>query len=210
MSLCDKGRLAAWFPHIVTFVSFHVLYGNPLHWGLLGVTKDLEGPLFRRCLQKDVVETPEFFISIWWTQEIFSGVFSCAFFHEINQIPHNWVPQIQKQFSFEVLVVKSLNYFVWYEWRREIAIWGTEIKGRNEFVQVSEVKGSPAVAKGFVDEKSGFEISQVCLYVINACQAPKTWMISLYNSIKCQWSCEGIPLFAYKTWGPCLQQEFFP
>ena len=48
----DKGRLAAWFLHMLTFVSFHVLYGNSWHWGWFGYHKGPRRSSFRHYTQR--------------------------------------------------------------------------------------------------------------------------------------------------------------
>lgn len=57
MSPGDKGRLVAWFLHMLTFVSFHVLYGNSWHWGWLGYHKGSPKGRLSDTTTKDVVET---------------------------------------------------------------------------------------------------------------------------------------------------------
>lgn len=61
MSPGDNGRLVAWFLRILTFVSFHVLYGNCWHWGWFGDHKGSRRSSFTPRTTKDVVETCEIF-----------------------------------------------------------------------------------------------------------------------------------------------------
>lgn len=56
----DKGRLVAWFLHMLTFVSFHVLCGNSWHWGWFGYHKGSQRSSFRHDTQRMLLKHVKF------------------------------------------------------------------------------------------------------------------------------------------------------
>lgn len=70
MPPCDKRRLEAWFLCMLTFVSFHVLYGNSWDWSWFGDHKGSQRLSFRLHAQKMLLKHVKCIFVATWQKKI--------------------------------------------------------------------------------------------------------------------------------------------